>query len=317
MFLLSHQIQSRMKNIFDALEEDDDASSIDSSHYQDSVKDTDCINTAINSSLQLATPIIDQVVQLQKDFGVCNSVENLNSYDLDVITNHRSDSGADGGGSGGGIMQPNVTSEFHLHRPTGSPFVNNRLNDSNSTMLETPYELTKPPNAAYTRKMYHKQVEECTFGENYPYNYETPSSHYNTHPKKYSNNGFADRYQNNVQSNQTHEFGGGDNATSDHMNHCYKTSPNGRPMDDNVAYKTAEYDSKEQLEVMYMVRTREIERLTEELQQLQMEKEDEKNQLDRKLMLLQTEVNRTNISKNEAQQALGKIQGGCKAKGVC
>ncbi|XP_032690124.1 putative leucine-rich repeat-containing protein DDB_G0290503 isoform X2 [Odontomachus brunneus] len=298
------EIQDRMKNIFDGLEDDDDASSIESSYYQDSVKDTDHINTAINSSLQLATPTMEQVVQLQKDFAVSNSVENLNNYDLDGMTNHRSDSDVDGGGNGGGIMQPNATSEFHLHRPTGTPFVNNRSNDSNSTMLETPYELTKPPNAGYTRKMYHKQVEECTFGENYPYIYETPSSHYNTHPNKYSNNGFADRYQNNVQSKQTHEFGGGDNATSDHMNHCYKTSPNGRPTDDNVAYKTAEYDSKEQLEVMYMVRTREIERLTEELQQLQIEKEDEKNQLDRKLMLLQTEVSRTNISKNEAQQAL-------------
>lgn len=287
-----------MENVFADLENDDDASSLDSSHYQDSVKDTDCTDTVINSSLQLITPTNEQaVMQMQKDYGVYNNVENVNIYELDVTTNHRSDSDA---GGGSGMTQVDVT-EFDLYRQTGTPFVNNRLNDSNS-MLESPYELTKPPNAGYIRKMYNKQVEECTFGENYPYNYETPSNHYNTHPKKYSNN----RYQNNVQSKQAHEFGGGDNATSDHMNHCYKTSPNGRPMDDNAAYKTAEYNSKEQLEVMYMVRTKEIERLTEELQQLQTQKEDEKNQLGRKLMLLQTEVNRTNISKKEAQQALGK-----------
>lgn len=296
-----------MENVFAHLENDDDASSIDSSHYQDSVKDTDCTDAVINSSLQLVTPVNDQAaVQLQKDFGTYNSVENLNNYDLDVMTNHRSDSDAGGGGGSGMIQADDITAEYDLYRQTGTPFVNNRLND-NST-VETPYELAKP-NTGYTRKMYHNQVEECTFGENYPYNYETPSNHYNTHPKIYSNNGFADRYHNNVQSKQAHEFGGGDNATSDHMNHCYKTSPNGRPVDDNEAYRTAEYNSKEQLEVMYMVRMKEIERLTKELQQLQTEKEDEKNQLSRKFMLLQSEVNRTNISKNEAQQALGKDQG--------
>lgn len=90
------------------------------------------------------------------------------------------------------------------------------------------------------------------------------------------------------------------------MNHCYKTSPNGRPIDDDEAYKTAEYNSKEQLETLYMVRVREINRLTEKMQQLQLEKEDEKSQMSRKLMLLQAEVDRTNISRNQAQEALGK-----------
>ncbi|EFN84425.1 myosin heavy chain, skeletal muscle isoform X2 [Harpegnathos saltator] len=302
------EIQNRMENVFADLENDNDASFTDSNYYQDSVKDTDCTNAMISCSLQLVTPAKNQAVaQSQNDFGVYNSVENLNNYDLNVITNHRSDADSDAGvgssGDAGGMIQTDITSEFGLYRQAETPFVNHRLNDNN-TMLESPYELTKPSSTEYTHKMYHKQVEECTFSENYPYNYETPSSHYNTHPKKYSNNGFVDRYQNNVQNKQTHEFGGGDNATSDHMNHCYKTSPNGRPMDDNIAYKTAEYNSKEQLEVMYMIRMREIERLKEELQQLQMEKEDEKNQLDRKLMLLQTEINRTNISKNEAQQVL-------------
>ncbi|XP_014479713.1 PREDICTED: centrosomal protein of 152 kDa-like isoform X2 [Dinoponera quadriceps] len=295
------EIQNCMENVFADLEADldDDASSIDSSHYQDSVKDTDCTNTVINSGLRSVTPIRDQAaMQSQKDYGVYNNMQNVNNYDFNVITNHRSDSDV----GGDGTMQASDVTEFDYSRvrQTGTPFVNNRLNDSNS-VPETTYELAKPPNTGYTRKMYRKPAEEYTF-ENYPCNYETPSNHYNVHSKEYSNNGFTDRYKNNVQSK--HEFGGGDNATSDHMNHCYKTSPNGRPMDDGIAYKTAEYNSKEQLEVMYTVRIREIERLTEELQQLQSAKEDEKNQLGRKLMLLQTEVNRTNISKNEAQQAL-------------
>lgn len=287
--------------------ENDDASSVDSSHYQnDSIRDaTDHVDTMVNSGLEPVTPTKGQVAHLQKEFGVYDQVDNLNmydrvdnmnNYDRDVIINHRSDSE-----TGGGTAQ----SEFDLYKQTGMLHGNNRCNDSNS-MLETPYELAKPP-TGYPRKMHPPTTEECTFGESYPHNFETPSNHYNTHiARKYSNNGINDAYENNVQSKQIHEFGGGDNATSDHMNHCYKTSPNGRPIDDDVAYKTAEYNSKEQLEIMYMVRMREINRLTEQLQQLQLEKEDEKSQMNRRLMLLQAEVDRTNISRNQAQEALGK-----------
>jgi len=262
------------------------------------VTDTDHTSTAVNSGLESITPAKDQVamVHLQKEFGVYDQVDNLNNYDRNVITNHRSDSET----GGLGIAQ----SDFDLYRQTGTPYSNNRFNDNNT--IETPYELAKPP-IGYSRKMHPQSTEECTFGENYPCNYETPSNHYNTHiPRKYSNNGISDVYENNVQSNQIHEFGGGDNATSDHMNHCYKTSPNGRAIDDAVAYKTVEYNSKEQLEILYMVRMREIKRLTEELQQLQLEKEDEKSQMNRRVMLLQAEVDRTNISRNQAQEALGK-----------
>lgn len=291
--------------------ENDDASSINSSHYQDdNTRDNFHTDTMVNSGLEPMTPAAKgqgAVPHLQREFDVydrlenlnnCDRVDNLNSYDRDVITNHRSDSE-----TGGGTAQ----SDFDLYRQTGTPYGNNRFNDSNSTILETPYELAKPP-TGYPCKMHPQSTaEEYTFGENFPCNYETPSNHYNTHvPRKYSNNGINDVYENNVQSKQIHEFGGGDNATSDHMNHCYKTSPNGRPIDDDVAYKAAEYNSKEQLEIMYMVRMREINRLTEELQQLQLEKEDEKNQMSRKLMLLQAEVDRTNISRNQAQEALGK-----------
>jgi len=293
---------------FDDLEnDDDDASSINSSHDQhDNTRDTDHINMVVNSDLESITPKGQiAVAHLQKEFDVYDRMENLNnydhidnlnSYDRDVITNHRSDSEIDSGA---------IQSDFDLYRQTGTPYGNNRFNDGNNT-IETPYELAKP-STGYPRRIFPQSAEEGTFSENYPCNYETPSNHYNTLiSRKYSNNGINDTYENNVQSKQIHEFGGGDNATSDHMNHCYKTSPNGRPIDDAVAYKTSEYNSKEQLEILYMVRMREISRLTEELQQLQLEKEDEKNQMSRRLMLLQAEVDRTNISRNQAQEALGK-----------
>ncbi|KAL6436198.1 hypothetical protein ACFW04_005734 [Cataglyphis niger] len=288
------ELQALMTTAFDDLE-NDDASSVDSSHYQDdSIRDTDYTNIVVNSGLESVTPAKGQVAQ--KDFNVYNCMENLNNYDDDVITNHISDSET------GGIVQ----ADFDLYKQTGTPYANNKFNDNSNSnsMLETPYELSKP-SIGYSRKMHPQSVKEVTFGENYPYNYETPANHYNTHIlKKYSNNGFIDGHENNVQSKQIHEFGGGDNATSDHMNHCYKTSPNGRSIDDDAAYKTAEYNSKEQLEVLYKVRLRDIERLTDELQQLQLEKEDEKNQMSKKLMLLQAEIDKINISRTQAQRAL-------------
>lgn len=280
-----------MSTAFNDLENDDDASSVNSSHYQDdNARDIDCTDATVNSGLESLVAPTKGIVQLQKEFNVYNRVENLNNYDHDVITNHISDT--ETGGS--------AQTEFDVYKQTETPYSNN------NSMLETPYELTKPPITGFIRKINPQSVEECSFNQNYPCNYETPSNHYNTHVPKYSNNGFTDVYENNVQSKQIHEFGGGDNATSDHMNHCYKTSPNGRSIDDNVAYKTAEYNSKEQLEVLYKVRIREIDRLTNELQQLQLEKEDEKNQMTRKLMLLQAEIDRVNISRTQTQHALGK-----------
>ncbi|EGI66042.1 hypothetical protein G5I_05433 [Acromyrmex echinatior] len=304
---LNEEMQNRLDEEFDDLENDDDASSINNSHDQhDNTRDTDHIDIVVNSDLESITPKGQvAVAHLQKEFDVYDRMENLNnydhvdnlnSYDHDVIINRRSDSEI-----GSGTIQ----SDFDLYRQTGTPYGNNRFNDGNST-IETPYELAKPAiSTGYPRKIFPQLAEEDTFSENYPCNYETPSNHYNTLiSRKYSNNGINDTYENNVQSKQIHEFGGGDNATSDHMNHCYKTSPNGRPIDDAVAYKTSEYNSKEQLEILYMIRMREINRLTEDLQKLQLKKEDEKNQMSRGLMLLQAEVDRTNISRNQAQEAL-------------
>ncbi|XP_029176103.1 centrosomal protein of 152 kDa-like [Nylanderia fulva] len=285
-----------MSTAFNDLENDEDASSVDSSHYRDT-RDIDCTDTAINSDPESSVASVKGVAQLQKEFNVYNHVENLNNYDHNVITNHHISDTKTGG---------SAHTKFDLYKQTKTPYGNNRFidNSNSNSMLETPYELTKPPITGYSRKI-HPQSEECTFNENYPCNYETPSNHYNTHaPNKYSNNGFTDVYENNVQSKQIPEFGGGDNTTSDHMNHCYKTSPNGRSIDDDAAYKTAEYNSKEQLEVLYKVRLREIDRLTNELQQLQLEKEDEKSQMTRKLMLLQAEIERVNISRTQAQHAL-------------
>lgn len=287
-----------MKTAFDDLENDDNDNSLDSSHYQDDTRDTNYSNSMVNSAMQSVTPGKDQMVAqgLQEDFSTCNHIKNLN----DVITNHRSDPELN---DCDGITQIDMSTDFSLYRQTETPLANIKFNDSNSTSLETPYELAKPPIGVFPQTIHHPQIEECTVNENYPSNYETPSNHYNTRTKRYSNNGFTNRYGNNVQ-NKIH-LGGGDNAISDHINHCYNSSPNGM-VDDNVAYKNAEYNSKEQLEVLYMVRMKEINRLTEELQQLQLEKEQQENYFSKKLMLLQAEVDRTNISKNEAQHALGK-----------
>lgn len=268
-----------MKTAFHDLENNDDASSINSSHY-DSTRETNCTNAVVDSDTELGTPK-DQITQLQNDFGIYDNAVIPNN----VRTNHRLD----------------TENDLELYRQMGTPYNNNNnsVSESNSAVLETPFELAKPP-GGYIRRMHPQLVEERN--ENYTYNYgETPSNHYNTHlPFKYSNNGFTNTYENNVQnSNQIH--GGGD--TSDHMNHCYKTSPNGTPLNDEVAYKTAEYNSKEQLEVLHMVRLKEIDRLMEKIQQLQSEKE----QMSRKLMLLESEVEGSNISRNQAQLALGKI----------
>lgn len=278
------QIKNLMTTAFDDLENDDDASSIDSSHDEndDSTRETDYTNTVVDSAMELVTPQ-DQIAQ-QKEFDMYDHAVIPNN----VITNHRLD----------------TQNDLEFYRQTETPY-NNNDNMNESTVLETPFELAKPP-GGYTRRMHPQLVEERMFNENDTYNYrETPSNHYNTHiPAKYSNNGFTDTYENNVQnSKQVHEFGGGDTSTSDHMNHCYKTSPNGMPLNDDIAYKTAEYNSKEQLEVLYMVRVKEINRLTEQMQQLQ----SEKDQMARKLMLLEGDVDRANISKDQAQLALGKV----------
>ncbi|XP_017880531.1 centrosomal protein of 152 kDa isoform X2 [Ceratina calcarata] len=288
------EITDLLTNAFDDLEDDNDTSSINSSHYQDSTKGAEVFNVALNTSEQrITTPkdVSTTMSQLQKEFGVYNRIEN--NHD-DVMTNHRSELETV-------PSMSDMQRDYNIYGQTETPY---SKSNSNNDTVDTPYELPRLPNSAFARDLRVQVDEEYTFNENYPYNYQTPSNHYDVQSKNYSNNGYIDGYENNVQSKQVHEFGGGDNVTSDHVNHCYKTSPNGRSRDDNIAYKTAEYDSKEQLEVLYTVRLREIKRLSEELQQLQLEKEEEKSQLSRKIALLQAEIERANISRNQTQHAL-------------
>ncbi|XP_076387161.1 uncharacterized protein LOC100883073 isoform X1 [Megachile rotundata] len=292
------EITDLLTNAFDDLDDDNDTSSINSTHYQDSTKDAESSNIGINSSTQeLIAPKGQTVSQLQKEFGVYDHVKNLNNYD-NTMTNHRPELEI-------GPSMSDIQRDFTMYDQMDSPYSkSNRSNDMHNTNAESPYELARLPNSVFPRDLRTQINEEYTFNENYSYNCQTPANHYNAQSKPYSNNGYIDGYENNIQCKEIHEFGAGDNVTSDHLNHCYKASPNGRPRDDNVAYKNAEYDSKEQLEVLYAVRMREIKQLTEELQQLRLEREEEKNQLSRKIILLQAEIERSNISRNQTQHAL-------------
>lgn len=249
-----------------------------------------------NSSAQGVIPSEEQTVsQLHKEFGVYEHADNTNNYD-NSMTNHRSELE---------MSISDTRTDLNVYGQADTPYSrSNRSNDIHNITAETPYELTRPPITAFPIV---EVEEEYTFNEDYPHNYHTPSNHYDAQNKNYSNNGYIDGYENNVQYKQIKELGGGDNVTSDHLNHCYKTSPNGRPRDDTVAYKTAEYDSKEQLEVLYTVRMREIKQQTAKLQQLQLEREEEKSQLGRKITLLQAEIERSNLSRNKTQHALGKV----------
>ncbi|XP_076749974.1 uncharacterized protein LOC143422886 isoform X2 [Xylocopa sonorina] len=292
------EITDLLTNAFDDLDDDNDTSSINSSHYQDSTKEAEVSSTMLNSSAQgVISSKEHNMSQVQKEFGIYDRIENLNNYD-NTMTNHRSEL----------EIVPSISDiqrDYNAYGQTDTPYSkSNRSNDAHNFTAETPYELARPPNSAFSRDLRVQVQEEYTFNENYSYNYQTPANHYDAQSKNYSNNGYIDGYENNVQCKQISEFGGGDNVTSDHLNHCYKTSPNGRPIDENVIYKTAEYDSKEQLEVLYTVRMREVKRLTEELQQLQLERGEEKNQLNRKITLLQAEIERSNISRNQTQHAL-------------
>ncbi|KAF3428780.1 hypothetical protein E2986_04483 [Frieseomelitta varia] len=275
------KIKDLLDNAFDDLDEESDTSSINDSHYQDSTKGAKVSNTTLNSSQGIVSSKDHTVSQLQKEFDTYDHVDNSNNYDSSIM-NHRSEL----------ELAPSISSmqrDFNVYgQPDALCSNNNRDNDMHNITAETPYELARPPNCAFPKDM----------------RTQTPANHY-AQDKNCSNNGYIDGYENNVHCKQIHEFGGGDNLTSDHINHCYKTSPNGRPTDDDsMAYKIAEYDSKEQLEVLYTVRVKEVKRLTEELQQLQLEKEEEKLQLSRKITLLQADIERSNISRNQTQHAL-------------
>ena len=290
-----------MTGAFDDLEDDDDASSINSSHYHDNTHYSDNTNSVINSSYQPNSINKGQTVsQLQKDFGVYVRTDDGNTYNHEASSFHEASDEIR-------KDMADVQNDFHLCDPTSTPFgKSNRTNNTEKNITDSPYDLPRPVNLGLNHDHRVKVNDEYTFHNSYPYNYETPSNHYDE-DNNFSNNGYIEGYENILQSNQMREFGGGDNeVTSDHFNHCYETSPNGRPVDDCNAYKTAEYNSKEQLEVLYSVRMREIHRMTEELQQLHLEKEEEKSQMSRRLTLAQAEIERSNLSRNQAQNALGK-----------
>ncbi|XP_076383298.1 uncharacterized protein LOC117222771 isoform X2 [Megalopta genalis] len=292
------EIKDLLTNAFDDLDDDDDdISSVNSSHYQDSTKEVENSNKGINSCVQgIISPNGQIVSELRNEFGLYDR-ENSNNYE-NTMTNHRSELEI-------GPSISDIQRDFNMYDQTDTPYSkSNRNEDTNNMTAETPYELAKPQNAGFPRDLRPQFDENYTYNENYPYNYQTPANHYDAQTKNYSNNGYIDVYENNVQCRQIHEFGGGDNVTSDHVNHCFKTGSNGRQQDDNIAYKTAEYESKEQLEVLYTVRMREIKRLTEDLQQLREQKEEEKNQFTRKITVLQAEIERSNISRNQTQHAL-------------
>ena len=289
-----------MSGAFDDLEDDDDASSINSSHYHENTHYSDQTNSMVNSSYQQNSIEKGQTVsQLQKDFGVYPRAEDTNSYNHEASFDETPD----------GIRKKVVDgqNDFGLRDPISTPFgKNNKTNNTERNTTDSPYDLPRPVNVGFNNERRAQVNDDYSFHNSYPYNYETPSNHYDQ-DNNFPNNGYIDGYENILQSNQMREFGGGDNeVTSDHFNHCYETSPNGRPVDDRNAYKTAEYNSKEQLEVLYSVRMREIQKLTEELQQLHLEKEEEKSQLSRRLALAQAETERSNLSRNQAQNALGK-----------
>ncbi|XP_076300857.1 uncharacterized protein LOC143219010 isoform X2 [Lasioglossum baleicum] len=293
------EIKELLNNKLDDWDVDDDISSVNSSRYHDSSREVEISNIGVNSCVQgVISPKGQTVSQLQNEFDLYDRVGNSNNYE-NTMTNHRSELEI-------GPTIPDLQRDFNMYDQTDTPYSkSNRNDDTNNMTAETPYELVRPQNSGFPRDLRPQFEENYTFNENYPYNYQTPSNHYDAQTKSYSNNRYINNaYENNVECKQIHEFGGGDNVTSDHVNHCYKTSPNGRPQDDNVAYKTAEYESKEQLEVLYTVRMREIKRLTEDLQQLQLQKVEEKDQFTRKITLMQAEIERSSMSRNQTQHAL-------------
>ncbi|KAK2587256.1 hypothetical protein KPH14_002993 [Odynerus spinipes] len=296
----NEEINDLLTNAFDDLEndeededDDDDNSSANSSHYQHSAKE----NERTNMTKQRLPFKTQTSAQLSNDYGAYDHVDNSMNCNHDITKNYRTESDIE-------LSTSEIQKDMSLYGQTATPHKNNKSIEADNLTIDTSYELARLPNSSCPRNLESHGEDGYTFNENYLYNYETPSNHYNNHGKHYANNGYIENYGNNVQCKQIQEFGGGDNVTSEDINHCFKVSPNGKMLDENMIYKTAEYSSKEQLEVLYTVRMKEIKRLTEELQQLQQEKETEKDQFSRKVVLLQAEVERSNISRNQAQHAL-------------
>lgn len=292
----NNELGDMLINEFDDFEDDDDASSVNSSHnYTDASRGIDNNSIIDKSSIHHREDKGPTVSQYENEFGIHGLCDK-------------------GPFPPSGTDNPTVSDmqrDFGIYGHISTPHNNNKDNKSFNSVGESPYELPRPPsltNPAAYRPDLKAQINDgyTLLDNNYPRNYQTPSNHYDSVKQIYQNNGYIGAYENNIAQMDSRDYGGGDNDLigSEHRNHCYMTSPNGCPINDTNAYKTAEYNSKEQLEVLYSVRMRDIQRLTEELQQLHTDTEEERNQLTRKLALAQAEAERSNLSRNQSQNAL-------------
>ncbi|XP_021928465.1 centrosomal protein of 152 kDa-like isoform X2 [Zootermopsis nevadensis] len=85
---------------------------------------------------------------------------------------------------------------------------------------------------------------------------------------------------------------------SDHYQYCFRNSPY---EDSNQQYRKAEYGSMEQLEVLYEVRVREVQRLSQQLEELKEQAAHEKDQLYRRFALAQAE--KEHVTQQHSQSA--------------
>ncbi|XP_063980474.1 centrosomal protein of 152 kDa [Diachasmimorpha longicaudata] len=289
----NEELKNILTNAFDGYEDEDDVSSVNSSHnYTDASRGVDSIID--KSSIHEREEKGPTVSQYQNEFGV------YGQRDTSSLPSRDGDKGP---------TVSDMQREYGVYGSLSTPHNNNKDNKSLNSVGHSPYELPRPPSltnpASYPHDLRAQINDGYTLLENYPYNYQTPSNHYDGVKQNYQNNGYIRPYENNIAPRDSREYSGCDNEVdSEHHNHCYKSSPNGCAINDTNAYKRAEYNSKEQLEVLYSVRMREIQQLTEKLQQLHVEKEEEKDQLMRKLALAQAEIERSNLSRNQAQNSL-------------
>nr|CAD7449421.1 unnamed protein product [Timema bartmani] len=106
--------------------------------------------------------------------------------------------------------------------------------------------------------------------------------------------------------------GGGDSNISSHYTHCYRTSPGGYIVDNDVRhtpdqnqlYRQTSYNSVEQLEVLYSVRVREVQRLTQQLEEFSNEAAKERDEMFTKLAFWEAEQERAKSLHKEAEQQL-------------
>nr|CAD7429053.1 unnamed protein product [Timema monikensis] len=106
--------------------------------------------------------------------------------------------------------------------------------------------------------------------------------------------------------------GEGDINVSSHYRHCYRTSPGGYIVDNDVRhtpdqnelYRQTSYNSVEQLEVLYSVRVREVQRLTQQLEEFSNEAAKEREEMFSKLAFWEAEQERAKSLHKVAEQQL-------------